>query len=157
LTSFWAGNSPTIGPGVHKVSSFTTKLTCTRLSVRMKHPACVQILTGVHLSGQDVHRHLVPLRSLDCQPLLRRRAHRWRTSLRLDSFFFEPSPVICLKALAPSKRSKVTHRGGKLLGRRLRVLHRRVERLATRSGLWSQTAPAWETKSEIQSSVCDCC
>lgn len=70
LTSFWAGNSPTIGPGTHtythrSVWHWMNTPTASKWSLWKQ-----QILTGVHLSGQDVHGHLVSLRGFDCQPIL---------------------------------------------------------------------------------------
>lgn len=38
---------------------------------------CLQILTGVHLPGQHVHRHFVSLRGFDRQSFLDRQTDRW--------------------------------------------------------------------------------
>lgn len=57
--------------------SFTTKASESLEENFFWHENILQTLTGLHLSGQDVHRHLVSLGSVNHQPILSDRQESW--------------------------------------------------------------------------------
>lgn len=72
-----------------------------RLSEAHETDTWTQILTGVHLSGQDVHRHLVSLRGFDCQPILQGHkqtgdARRAAGNTDAGWFFFMTNSIITI-------------------------------------------------------------